>query len=172
MQSLLFIDLCIDKTKHLKPLKHDNYWCISSKINYYQLLDECHCWWTSESPRAHVAKLYGRLRLIRGVLRASTFWFKIVIFWDYYTIPLNFSLFWHFWGINLLLLKLVCLAKDYWGGFSTRIAHMVHIVVKSDLKWCIHLSRSLLSYKICIQIVWFDDNATSAKWYICVACDS
>ena len=24
-------------------------------------------WWTSESPRAHVAKFYGRLRLIRGV---------------------------------------------------------------------------------------------------------
>ena len=30
----------------------------------FQLLDECHCWWTKESPRAHVANLYGRLRLI------------------------------------------------------------------------------------------------------------
>ena len=27
----------------------------------------CHCWWTSEFPRAHVAKFYGRLRLIRSV---------------------------------------------------------------------------------------------------------
>ena len=34
---------------------------------------ECHCWWTSESPRAHVAKFYGRLRLIRSVGRASKF---------------------------------------------------------------------------------------------------
>ena len=39
----------------------------------FQLLVECKCWWTSESPRAHVAKIYGRLRLIRSVLRASTF---------------------------------------------------------------------------------------------------
>ena len=36
----------------------------------FQLLGACHCWWTSESPRAHVAKFYGRLRLNRSVLRA------------------------------------------------------------------------------------------------------
>ena len=39
----------------------------------FQLLGECHCWWTSESPRAHVAKFYGRLRLVRSVWRASKF---------------------------------------------------------------------------------------------------
>ena len=39
----------------------------------FQLLGECHCWWTSESPRAHAAKFYGRLRLIRSVWRASKF---------------------------------------------------------------------------------------------------
>ena len=39
----------------------------------FQLLGECHWWWTSESPRAHVAKSYGRLRLIRSVVRASEF---------------------------------------------------------------------------------------------------
>ena len=33
----------------------------------FQLLGECHCWWTSESPRAHVAKFYGWLLLIRSV---------------------------------------------------------------------------------------------------------
>ena len=32
---------------------------------------KCHCWWTKESPRAHVAKFYDRLRLIRSILRAS-----------------------------------------------------------------------------------------------------
>ena len=36
-------------------------------------LGECHCWWTRESLRAHAAKFYGRLQLIRIVSRASTF---------------------------------------------------------------------------------------------------
>ena len=56
-------------------------------------------WWTIESLRAHVAKFYGRLRMIRSVLRASKFpvlkLIKIVILWVYYTIPFGFSLFWH-----------------------------------------------------------------------------
>ena len=39
----------------------------------FQLLGDCHCWWTREFPRAHVAKFYGQLRLIRSVLRASKF---------------------------------------------------------------------------------------------------
>ena len=38
-----------------------------------RLLGECHCWWTKESPKAHVAKFYGRLRLISSVLRAPNF---------------------------------------------------------------------------------------------------
>ena len=50
---------------------------------------------------AHVAKFYGRLRLIRSVLRASKFsvskLIEIVILWVYYTIPFGFSLFRHFW---------------------------------------------------------------------------
>ena len=40
---------------------------------YIQLLAECYCWWTRKSPRAYVAKFYGRLLLIRTVLRASKF---------------------------------------------------------------------------------------------------
>ena len=63
----------------------------------FQLLGEWHCWWTSESPRAHVAKFCGgRLRLIRSVWRASNFpclkLIAIVILWVYYTIPFGFSL--------------------------------------------------------------------------------
>ena len=42
--------------------------------------------------------------------------------------------------------EITSLAKDHWWGFSTQNAHMVHIVNKSDLKWCIHLSRSLFLY--------------------------
>ena len=36
-----------------------------------------------------------------------------------------------------------CLAKDHWRGFSTRNAHMVHIVILIRLKWRIHLRRNL-----------------------------
>ena len=53
------------------------------------------------SPRAHVAKFCGQLRLIRSVLRVSKFsvlkLIEIVILWVYYTIPFDFSLFRHFW---------------------------------------------------------------------------
>ena len=37
----------------------------------FQLLGECQYWWTNESQRAHVAKFFGQLLLIRSVLRAS-----------------------------------------------------------------------------------------------------
>ena len=55
-------------------IKSDLKWCIHlsrSLFSLLQLLGECHCCYTKESPRAHVAKFYGRLRLIRSVLRAS-----------------------------------------------------------------------------------------------------
>ena len=58
---------------------------------------------------AHVAKFYGRLRLIHSVLRASKFseleLIEIVILWVYNTISYGFSLFWHFLGIAFHLLK-------------------------------------------------------------------
>ena len=67
------------------------------------MLGECHYWWTRESPRSNVAKLYGRPRLIRSVVRTSEFsvlkLIEIVILWVYYTIPFGFGLFRHFWGI-------------------------------------------------------------------------
>ena len=78
-------------------------WCIhlSRSLCIFQLLDECHCWWTRESPRAHVAMFCGQLRLIRSVLRESKFsvlkLIEIVILWDYYTSPFGFGLFRHFW---------------------------------------------------------------------------
>ena len=77
--------------------------CAFDPFCLFQLLDACHCWWTSESPRAHVAKFYDRLRLIRSVWRASKIpvlkLIEIVTFWAYYTTPFGFSLFWHFWAI-------------------------------------------------------------------------
>ena len=41
--------------------------------------------------------------------------------WVYYTIPFGLSLFRHFWGIIFHIFELLCLAKDNWRGFSTRI---------------------------------------------------
>ena len=67
------------------------------------------------------------------VLRASKFsvleLIEIVILWVYYTIPFGFSLYRLFGGITFQFFKLLYLAKDYWRGFSTRKAHMVHIVL-------------------------------------------
>ena len=58
----------------------------------FQLLRECHCWWTRESPRAHAANLYARLRLICSLVRA---YFSIIV-WVYDNAPIGLSLFWHF----------------------------------------------------------------------------
>ena len=53
-----------------------------------QPLGECHCWWTRVSPRAHVAKFYVGLQLIRSVLRTSIFsvlkFIEFVILWFNY----------------------------------------------------------------------------------------
>ena len=91
-------------------------WCVhlgESSLFIFQKLGECHCWWTRESPRAHVAKFYGRLRLTRSVLRASKFsvlkMIEIVHLWVYYTIRFGFNSFRHF-GIAFQLFKLLCLA--------------------------------------------------------------
>ena len=103
------------------------------------------------TPRAHVAKFYGRLRLIRSVLRASKFslskLIEIVLLWVYYTIPFGFSLFWHFWDIILQPLKLL----PFWlritdEGSVPEMRIWSILLIKSDLKWCIHLSRSLFLY--------------------------
>ena len=98
-----------------------------------QPLGDCHCWWTRVSPRAHVAKFYVRLQI--WVLRFETIKiFRVEIYWNrnvvdlLHGIPIGFSFFWYFYDISFQLFKLLCLAKDHWWGFSTRNAHMVHIV--------------------------------------------
>ena len=49
-------------------------------------------------------------------------------FVGYCTIPFGFNLFWHLLVFTFQLFKLHYLAKDHWWWFSTRNAHMVHIV--------------------------------------------
>ena len=69
----------------------------------FQLLGECHSWLTKESPRAHVTKFHGRLRLSRSIWRASNFpCFKIHWNCDFFlfitpSLLASRTLFWHFW---------------------------------------------------------------------------
>ena len=117
----------------------------------FQLLGECHCWWTKESPRAHVAKLYGRLQLVRSVLRASKLSVlkltEIVILWVNYTIPFGFCLFLALSGFifQLLLNYFVWLRITY----EDKVPEMRKwsiLLITSESKWCIQISISLFSY--------------------------
>ena len=126
---------CILDTVLSLLIESDLKWCIQlrrSLFFIFQLLGEYHCWWTRKSPRAHVAKFYGRPRLISSVWEHQNFselkLIEIIILRVYYTIPFGFSLLRHFFSSFFHFLKLLCLAKDYWRGFSTRNAHMVHVV--------------------------------------------
>ena len=116
----------------------------------FQLLGECHCWWTKESPRAHVAKFYGRPRLIRSVLRASKFsllkLIEIVILWVYYTIPFGFSFFRHFLALFFNFYNYFLWLRITDEGSIPEMRIWSILLIKSDLKWCIHLSRSLYLY--------------------------
>ena len=57
--------------------------------------------------------------------------------WVYYTIPFSLSLIWHFRAI-------IFNVWNYFVWLRMRIWSI--LLIKSDLKWCLHLSRSLLSY--------------------------
>ena len=113
----------------------------------FQLLGECHCWWTKESPRAHVAKFYGQLRLIRSVFRASKFlcekFIVIVILWVYYTIHFGFTLFWHFKASLFTFLNYIVWLRITDEGWVPEMRIWSILLIKSDSKWCIHWSRSL-----------------------------
>ena len=73
---------------------------------------------------------------------------EIVILWVDNTTPFGFSLFWYFWHIKFQSLKLPCLAKDQWWGSVPEIRIWSILFIKSDLKWCLHVSRSLILYLI------------------------
>ena len=123
------------------------FWTSGLSHFWASLLDECHCWWTSESPRARVTKFYSRLWLIRSVRRASKFFvfklIKIVILWVYYTIPFGFSLFWHFLVVTFQLFILHVLLRINDEGSVPEMRIWSISLIYSDLKWCIHLRRSL-----------------------------
>ena len=118
----------------------------------FQLLGECHCWWTKETQRAHFVKFYSRLRLICSVWRASKFSvFKIE--WNCNSVGLLHHPFWlqfvirHFCDI---IFRPFC---NYFAwlritdeGSVPEMRIWSILLINSDLKWCIHLSRSLFLY--------------------------
>ena len=120
----------------------------------FQLLGECHCWWTKESPRAHVVKFYSRLRLICCVWRASKFSvFRIDSRRN--SVGLLDHPFWlrlvfrHFWASIFQS----CINYPVWlritdEGSVPEMHIWSILLIKSDLNWCIHLSRSLFLYFI------------------------
>ena len=130
-------------------------WCMHlsrSLFFIFQLLGECHCWWTKESPRAHVAKFYGRFRLIRSVWEHQNYpcskLIEIVILWVYYTIPFGFSLFRYFWDIVFPLLNYFVWQRITDEGSVPEMRIWSILWIKSVLKWCMHLSRSLFLYSL------------------------
>ena len=69
---------------------------------------------------------------------------QIVILWVCYTIPFGFTLFWHFWAyLNNLLNYFLWLRITDEGSVPEMRIWSISLI-KSDLKWCIHLSISLL----------------------------
>ena len=69
-----------------------------------------------------------------------------VILWVYYTIPFCFSLFRHFWVSLFNVLNYFDWLRITDEGSLPEMRIWFILLIKSDLKWCIHLSRSLCLY--------------------------
>ena len=149
-------NVCLQKLFYYYLIKvsiwiyYKNYYIIIllKSLFEFQLLGECHCWWTSESPRAHM-------------LPSSTVdfgWFvafgehqnfpclkliEIVILLVHYTIPFGVSFFWHFLVITyqLFILNVWLRITDEDSVPEMSIWSISRIY--SDWKWRIHLSKSL-----------------------------
>ena len=111
-----------------------------------------------QSPRAHVAKFYGRLRLIRSVWRASKFSvFKIDWNCNFvgllhhpFWLQLVLALFGHYFSTFFIQHVWLRITEE---GSVPEMRIWSILLIKSDLKWCIHLSRSLCSYfRVCFHL--------------------
>ena len=104
---------------------------------------------SKESPRAHVAKFYDRLRLIRSVWEHQNFYVKID--WKCNFMGLLHHPFWLYLNLALSgnhfqrLKPLVWLRVTDEGSLPEMRIWSI-LLIEYDLKWCIHLSRSLFSY--------------------------
>ena len=100
------------------------------------------------SPRAHVAKFYVRLHLIRSVLRASKFsvlkFIEIVILWIYNMASLLASASFGTFVRSLFnFLNYFVWLRITDEGSVTEMRIWSILLMKSDLKWCIHLDLFL-----------------------------
>ena len=125
----------------------------------FKLLGECHCWWTREFLRTYAVSYYGRLWLIRSVLRASKCsvlkLFEILILWVHYDNPFGFSFFRHFWASLFNFLNYFVRLRITDEGSVPEMRIWSILFIKSELKWCIHLSRSFfffITLHVCIGI--------------------
>ena len=122
-----------------------------------QPLGECHCWWTRVSPRAHVAEFQVRLQLIRSALRASKFsmlkFIENVNFWIYYMVSLLASASFGTFVTSLLnFLNYFVWLRIIDDGSVPEMRICSILLMKSDLKWCIHLD--LFFYNSTISLTW------------------
>ena len=68
---------------------------------------------------------------------------EIVILWVYYTIPFGLSVFRHFWVSHFNFLNYFVWLRITDEGSLPEMRIWSILLIKSDLKWCIHLRRSL-----------------------------
>ena len=112
----------------------------------------CHCWWTSESPRAHVVKSGVNFGWFVAFWEHQNFPCKnsmeIVILWVYYTILFGFSLFRHFWVSHFNFLNYFVWLRITDEGSVLEMRIWSILLIKSDLKWRIHLSKSFYLYSV------------------------
>ena len=133
----------------------------------FQLLDECHCWWTRKSPRTNAAKFYGRLLLIRSALRASKFsvlkLIEIVILWVYYTSACGFSLlrFDTFLALLFNFFNYSVWLRITDKGSIPEMRIQSILLIRSDLKWHTHLSRSIFLNSIYDKLDGFNFHITN-----------
>ena len=71
---------------------------------------------------------------------------EIVILWVYYTIPFGLSFFWHFWHYFSTTYNYFIWLRVTDEGSVPEMRIWSILLIKSDLEWCIHLSRSLFLY--------------------------
>ena len=84
---------------------------------------------------------------------------EIVILWVYYTIPFGWSLFLALFGITFQLFNYFVWLRITEEGSASKMRIWSILLIKSDLKWCICLSRNLLLYLI--TLVLFRDPSVS-----------
>ena len=75
---------------------------------------------------------------------------EIIILWVFLQHPFWLQpVFGTFGPFFFQLLKTLCSAKDLWWEFITQKGIWSMLLIKSDLKWCIHLSKRL--FYICMM---------------------